>query len=93
MGQNVGTGRFHEPVLAAASLSPAGAGRRFDAPLGAQPFGAGAANAWRGSDSNTVGELIQKTAGRAAEQPEFRRDVAQRNPAKLGEMSLKLRND
>ena len=52
-----------------------------------------ARNAWRALGLNTVGELIQKTADELLSSRNFGVTSLNEIRAKLGEMSLKLRND
>ena len=91
MGQNIGMGRLHEPVLAAASLSPQEQAV-VSMPLSALNLSVRAQMRAR-LGLNTVGELIQKTADELLSSRNFGVTSLNEIRAKLGEMSLKLRND
>ncbi len=92
VGQNIGTGRFHEPVFVAASLSPQEQAI-VSMPLSALNLSVRARKCVARLGLNTVGELVQKTPDELLSSRNFGVTSLNEIRAKLGEMSLKLRND
>jgi DNA-directed RNA polymerase subunit alpha len=92
VGQNMGAGRFHEPVFVAASLSPQEQAI-VSMPLSALNLSVRARKCVARLGLNTVGELVQKTPDELLSSRNFGVTSLNEIRAKLGEMSLKLRND
>ena len=92
VGQNVGTGRFHEPVFVAASLSPQEQAV-VSMPLSALNLSVRARKCVARLGLTTVGELVQKTPDELLSSRNFGVTSLNEIRAKLGEVNLKLRND
>jgi DNA-directed RNA polymerase subunit alpha len=92
VGQNIGTGRFHEPVFVAASLSPQEQAV-VSMPLSALNLSVRARKCVARLGLTTVGELVQKTPDELLSSRNFGVTSLNEIRAKLGEVNLKLRND
>jgi DNA-directed RNA polymerase subunit alpha len=92
VGQSIGTGRFHEPVFVAASMTPQEQAI-VSMPLSALNLSVRARKCVARLGLNTVGELVQKTPDELLSSRNFGVTSLNEIRAKLSEMSLKLRND
>lgn len=92
IGQNIGVGRFREPVFATASLSPHEQAVQA-MPLSDLNFSVRARKCMARLGLTTVGELLQKTPDELLGSRNFGVTSLNEIRAKLTEMNLKLRND
>jgi DNA-directed RNA polymerase subunit alpha len=92
IGQNIGAGRFQEPLFAPASLSPQEQAV-VSMPLSGLNLSVRARKCVSRLGLTTVGELIQKTPDELLSNRNFGVTSLNEIRAKLGEINLKLRND
>jgi DNA-directed RNA polymerase subunit alpha len=92
VGQNVGTGRFRESMLVAASLTPQEQAI-YATPLADLNFSVRARKCMARLGLTTVGELVQKSPDELLSSRNFGVTSLNEIRAKLTELNLKLRND